>query len=188
MPILPAEPEFYPHDLWSVRQGRPASGLWWCLHVKPRQEKSVARHLLFRRIGFYLPQAWRDRRTPAGRRIRSLIPLFPGYVFLHGDERARLEALRTERLVRVLDVPDQDDLIGDLVQIQRLIDSGLPLIPERQHPIGHRVRILEGPLRGLEGTVIRRGERDRFTALVRFLGQGASVDLADWQVEACGAA
>ena len=188
MPILPAEPEFYPHDLWTARDGRPPSGRWWCLHVKPRQEKSVARHLLFRRIGYYLPQAWHESRTPGGRRLRSLIPLFPGYLFLHGGEDARLEALRSDRLVRVLEVSDQDDLIADLAQIQRLVGSGLPLVPERHHPIGRRVRILEGPLRGLEGTVVRRGERDRFTAIVRFLGQGASVDLSDWQVEACGAA
>lgn len=188
MPILPAEPEYYPDDLWSAHLGRPPVGRWWCLHVKPRQEKSVARHLLFRRVGYFLPQAWHESRTPAGRRIRSLIPLFPGYLFLHGDDEARLEALRSDRLVRVLEVPDQEDLIGDLSQIQRLVHSGVPLTREPSYAVGRRVRILDGPLRGLIGTVVRRGERDRFTALVRFLGQGASVDLADWQVESCGAA
>ena len=45
MPILPAEPDCYPPDLWEnpasiVRQGRGASG--GALHTKPRQEKAIA--------------------------------------------------------------------------------------------------------------------------------------------------
>ena len=45
------------------------------------------------------------------------------------------------------------------------------------------VRILTGPLKGIEGRVIRRGKRDQFVAVVHFLGSGATVDLEDWQVE-----
>ena len=45
------------------------------------------------------------------------------------------------------------------------------------------IRIVVGPLKGITGTVVRRGGRDRFVALVRFLGRGATVDLQDWQVE-----
>jgi hypothetical protein len=45
------------------------------------------------------------------------------------------------------------------------------------------VRILVGRLRGLIGTVIRRGDRDHFVVSVRFLGRRVTVDLQDWQVE-----
>ncbi len=188
MPILPAESEFYPPDLWSAYDGAPPMGLWWCLHVKPRQEKSVARHLLFRRIGYFLPQAVRLSRTPNGRRLRSLIPLFPGYLFLHGTEEDRYEAIRSNRLVRVLEVPSQSELVRDLRQVQQVAASGIPFLPEPVHPVGRKVRIKDGPLAGLVGTVYRRGDHERFTAVVSFLGQGASVELADWQVEAIGAA
>jgi transcriptional antiterminator RfaH len=117
-----------------------------------------------------------------------LVPLFPGYIFLHGDEEARLEALRSERLVKVLEVPSQEELIEDLRQIQRVVESGLPVLTEPTNSVGRRVRILNGPLQGLVGLVVRRGERDRFTAQVHFLGQGASVELEDWQVETLEAA
>ena len=50
-------------------------------------------------------------------------------------------------------------------------------------PVGARVRITTGPLTGIVGTVIRRGKRDQFVAVVHFLGRGATVDLEDWQVE-----
>lgn len=185
MSILPAEPDCYPPDLW---QGDTAVGdadrRWWCLHTRPRQEKAAARYLRSRRITYYLPQAYSEGRTPAGRKIRSLIPLFPGYLFLLGDDPQRVEALRGNHLANVLEVVNQAGLVHDLRQIHHLLASGLPVAPDPSYPVGARVRIASGPLRGLVGTIIRRrGHRDRFVAVVRMLGRGAAVELMDWQVE-----
>jgi transcriptional antiterminator RfaH len=188
MPILPAEPDFYPPDLWDRPQvngseGEGEGAVWWCLHTKPRQEKSVGRELRKQGHTFYLPQVLKEDRTPGGRKIRSVLPLFSSYLFLHGDHNARLAALRGNRLVGVLEVVDQDALERDLRQIHTMLSSGLPVAPEPTVPVGARVRITTGPLTGVEGTVIRRGKRDEFVAVVRFLGRGATVDLEDWQVE-----
>ncbi|HEV3120618.1 MAG TPA: transcription termination/antitermination NusG family protein [Isosphaeraceae bacterium] len=184
MPILPAEPDMYPPDLW-VNGAARTNGLsrWWCLHAKPRQEKAAARQLRTLRIAHYLPQVTHESHTPGGRKIRSVIPLFPGYLFLLGDEHHRLAALHTNHLVNVLEVSDQAQIAGDLRQIQQLVDSGLPVVPEPTYPVGARIRIMSGPLNGIVGTVVRRGKRDQFVAVVHFLGRGATVDLQDWQVE-----
>jgi transcription antitermination factor NusG len=184
MPILPAEPDLYPPDLWE--EGHPHSGTegrWWCLHAKPRQEKAAARDLRARGVAFYLPQVVREDRTPQGRKIRSIVPLFTSYLFLHGSDHDRLEALRGNRLANILEVPDQDRLAHDLRQIHQMLSSGLAVVPEPVMPVGARVRIKTGPLTGMEGTVMRRGKRDQFVAVVQFLGRGATVDLEDWQVE-----
>jgi len=186
MPILPAEPDFYPPDLWEDPKAIPRSreeAVWWCLHAKPRQEKAIGREL--RKLGqtFYLPQVLKEDRTPQGRKIRSVIPLFPSYLFLHGDHNDRLAALRGNRLVAVLEVNDQASLDRDLRQIHTMLSSGLPVEPEPTVPVGAKVKIITGPLTGIEGTVIRRGKRDQFVAVVRFLGRGATVNLEDWQVE-----
>jgi transcription antitermination factor NusG len=189
MPILPAEPDLYPPDLWTSGALRPqiepgGDGLrWWCLHTKPRQEKTTARHLRSRGVAFYLPMAAQESRTPQGRKIRSVVPLFTSYLFLLGDARDRLEAFQANSLVQSLEVGDQEELDRDLRQLHRMLGSGLPVVPETVHPVGSEVRIVGGPLAGLLGRVVRRGGRDRFTALVRFLGRGASIDLQDWQVE-----
>lgn len=186
MPILPAEPDLYPDHLWSPEGPRlePCGDRrWWCLHARPRQEKATARHLHLSRIPFYLPMVAREGRTPAGRKIRSIVPLFPGYLFLLGDEHQRLEAFRANNLVQVLEVDDQESLDRDLRRIQQLLGSGLPVEPEPSHPIGSPIRIVTGPLAGLVGVVARRGDHDRFTAVVQFLKQGATVVLEDWQVE-----
>ncbi len=186
MPILPAEPDFFPADLWNDPTAVPRSNdeaVWWCLHTKPRQEKAAARELRKLAVPFFLPQVIKEDRTPQGRKIRSVIPLFQSYLFLLGDQNDRLNALRGNRLVNVLEVSDQRSLECDLRQIQKMLSSGLPVQPEPAVPVGSRVRITTGPLTGIEGTVIRRGKRDQFVAVVGFLGRGATVDLEDWQVE-----
>lgn len=184
MPILPAEPELYPDDLWDAGVPPPdPDRRWWCVHTRPRQEKVAARAFRKRGLSFYLPQVSQAHRTPAGRTLRSLLPLFPGYLFLLGDDHQRVEAMKGGHLANVLQVFDQEELAHDLFQIQRMLRSGLPITPEPDYAVGSRVRILGGPLKGLEGTVVRRGNRDRIVAMVRFLGRGAMVDLAGWEVE-----
>jgi transcription antitermination factor NusG len=185
MPILSAEPDSYPQNLWEDAAPLPVKpdGQWWCLHTKPRQEKATARDLREQGVVYYLPQTVKESRTPQGRRLQSVVPLFAGYMFLYGDPRDRVAALRGNRLVNILEVVDQDGLVRDLRQVARMLSSGLTITAETMAPVGAKVRINTGPLTGIIGTVIRRGKRDQFVAVVHFLGRGATVDLQDWQVE-----
>ncbi len=185
MPILPVEPDCYPANLWEEADSSPvkSEGTWWCLHTKPRQEKATARDLREQGVVYYLPQVLKESRTPQGRKIQSIVPLFAGYLFLHGDPNDRLAAFRGARLVNVLEVVDQEGLVRDLRQVYKMLNSGLSISSEAAIPVGAKVRILTGPLTGIIGTVIRRGNRDQFVAVVNFLGRGATVDLENWQVE-----
>lgn len=184
MPILPAEPDMYPTTLWA--DGGPAPDpdrQWWCLHVKPRRDKAIARILRKRQRVYYLPQMEQVSWTPGGRKIRSILPLFGGYVFLHGDVYDRAEALHSGHIANVLEVSDQATLQFELSQVHQMLSSGLPVLPEPVHVVGTMVQIMVGPLKGIIGTVVRRGKRDAFIAHVQFLCRGAVVELQDWQVE-----
>lgn len=184
MPILPAEPDLYPDDLWEAAPWAADRGArWWCVHSRPRQEKAAARDFRKRGIPFYMPQAAYTHQTPGRRTVRSVLPLFPGYLFLLADDHQRVAAVKGGHLANLLPVHDQEALVHDLRQIRQMIASGLAIVPEAHHVVGSRVRILNGPLRGLEGTVVRRGSRDRIVALVRFIGRGAMVDLEGWEAE-----
>src|SRR5262249_32787860 len=155
----------------------------WCLHTKPRQEKAIARDLRVQRIAYYLPQVVKESRTPQGRKIQSVAPLFASYMFLNGNTNDRLVALRANRLVSVIELFDKASLERNLRQIHTMLSSGVPVSAEESVPVGATVRIMNGPLTGMVGRVIRRAKRDQFVAVVRFLGRGAMVDLQDWQVE-----
>jgi transcription antitermination factor NusG len=184
MPILPTEPEMFPDNLWEGEADRSdPDRRWYCLHTKSRQEKATARDLRAGQVPFYLPQIVREDRTPAGRRTRTTLPLFAGYLFLLATATHRLVALKGNRLVNILEVVDQEGLVRDLRQVHQMVSSGLAIESETTAPVGSRVRIASGPLTGLVGIVVRRGKRDHFVAVVKILGLGATVALEDWQVD-----
>src|SRR4029077_1000718 len=102
MPLLTLEPFVSPDDLFSATAGPPAEGRWWVLHTRPRAEKRLARELLRHCRSFFLPlhtRTWRSR----GSTLSSHLPLFPGYVFLHGEGDARWTALETNQVARVIE-------------------------------------------------------------------------------------
>jgi transcription antitermination factor NusG len=151
-------------------------GRWWVAHVKPRQEKALAGDVPSIGGAYFLPMRRTVRRS-RGRRWKALLPLFPGYVFLCGDELNRLAALKTNRIVRLIEVTDQSLLVRELAGIKRLLDAGLEVDAHPSLKKGAPCRIHCGPLEGLEGRVQRRKGRNQFVIDVSILGQGASVEL-----------
>lgn len=172
MPLLVREPTIYPDGLLEKHCENGAR--WWVLHTRPRAEKSVARKLLRARVGFFLP-VYEKRWAGKTRQFRSHPPLFPGYVFAFGDQQACAAAQQTNLLVRVLPVPDQLQLQRDLIRVHRVMHCGQELTRHDALAPGKAVRIVSGPLAGLEGTVIRAGKRTTFFVDVRFLNRGVSV-------------
>lgn len=186
MPILPLEPFVHPADLLtSPDQDPEAAGAWWVLHTRPRAEKALARKLLAHRQNFFLPLC-QKRLQIRGRSMSSYVPLFPGYVFLRGDQNARLDALRTNQIIRVLPVPEEDRLRADLERIYRLMECGSPLAPEDRLQEGMPVILTAGPLAGLQGKIIRRNRHMRFVIEVDFIQRGASVEIEGWMLQPLG--
>jgi len=181
MPLLPAERNVFPDDLFTQGPaGRIDGRVWWVLHTKPRQEKSLAREMLQAQAQapFYLPVAPR-RSVVRGRVMYAHVPLFSGYLFLHANPDERIKALTTKRVVRSLAVVDQEKLWHDLSQVNRLVASAGPIALEQQLVSGTPVEIISGPLTGLQGTILRGASGRRFVVQVDFIQQGASVLLDD---------
>lgn len=184
MPILPQEPDVYPEDLFDQNGAVESSDVqWWALYTLARREKDLMRRLRGLKVPFYGPLAPKKTRSASGRVRVSYIPLFPGYVFVCGDEEHRRLALTTNCISRVLPVPDTVELMHDLQQVRQLILSDAPLSPESRLQAGMRVRVRSGVLAGVEGVVIKRHGKDRLLVAVEFLQQGASVSLEDYEVE-----
>ena len=183
MPILPAEPVVCPDNLLEDGvQVETAGRLWWVLHTRPRQEKSLARQLHANRIPYYLPLVSRRSRLH-GRTMTSFIPLFPSYAFVLADEEERVAALATCRVVRAIRVTDQARLWVDLRQVYRLISCGAPITPEERLVPGMAVEVRSGPLAGLKGKILRTASGRRFVVEVDFIQKGASVLLEDFMLE-----
>jgi transcription antitermination factor NusG len=188
VPILPKQPDVYPGDLFDLPEngelGGPEAARWLVFYTLARREKDLMRKLEAAHIPFYGPMIRRRLRSAGGKTRSSYVPLFPGYVFSRVDDEQRRSALATNTIARWIPVGDERMLVDDLRAIRRLIDSEQPLTPEARLESGQPVRVRSGPLKGLEGVVIRRRGEERLLVSVRFLNQGASIELEDIDLEA----
>jgi hypothetical protein len=173
VPILKPEVELSPSHLFELT---PTGHPWWVAWVRSRQEKGLARHLAVHGVGFYLPQA-QKQALRAGRKFVSSLPLFPGYLFFRGPAAARLEALRSNLLVQVLPVLDQDELQKELVSLWQLQQSGAPLVRLPYIEVGDEVEVMDGPFRGWTGKVLREKGRLRLVVSITLLRQSVAAEL-----------
>ena len=155
---------------------RAFAGQWWVAHTKSRNEKAIANELVRKNVSYFLPMRWKVSYN-RGRKLRSLLPLFGGYLFFCGEERDRLEVLKTNRVANCIEVKDQARLVKELSQIERAINAGADVAPHDYIKVGQRCRVTGGPLAGLAGVVIRSGTVARLVLQVDMLGQAASVEV-----------
>lgn len=171
------KPEENPPITWP--EGKSISdftGVWWVAHTKSRNEKALAQDLISSDINYFLPMSWRVRHQ-RGRKIRSLLPLFSGYLFFCGEENQRISLLKTNRVANLIEVKDQGKLVDELLQIAQALAAGADLRPHQYISAGKRCRVTAGPLSGLEGIVIRSKNGDYLVLQVDILGQATSVEI-----------
>lgn len=190
MPILPKQRDVFPEGLLAGGDSDPlgkaaaAPGARWvAFYTLARREKDLMRKLEAAAVPFYAPLIRRRLHTAGGRVRHSYVPLFPGYVFAPVDDDQRREAQATNTVARWLSIGDERILVDDLRAIKRLIDTERPLTPEARIEPGQLVRVRSGPLRGVEGMVLKRRGEQRLVVAVRFLNQGASIELEDVDLE-----
>ena len=183
MPIVAAEPVMFPDGLLTEPDAlADRTGRWWAVYTKSRAEKTLARHLYTRSVPYYLP-LYRNTWQKSGRSFTSHLPLFPGYVFLFGDDSARVAALESNCISRLLPVPDQPRLFTDLRRVDRMLSARAPVAPVDQFVPGQPVRIVAGPFKGLTGTLVRHGSQLRLVVEVAFLNQAVWAEVEPWTVE-----
>jgi len=172
-----------PPAVWPAEKSiKDFTGNWWVAHTKSRNEKALAWQLQRKEINYFLPMSWKVYRQK-GRTIRSLLPLFTGYLFFCGNEEQRLEVLRTNRVANLILVKDQAQLVSDLLPIERLIAEGAPLKPHKYIAAGQRCRVIAGALAGTEGIVARDSNQLRLILQVDMLGQATSVEIDTDMIE-----
>ena len=172
-----------PPIIWpEVKSIRDFTGLWWVAHTKSRNEKALARDLVCKDISYFLPMSWKLRRR-MGRTIRSLLPLFSGYLFFCGQESQRIELLRTNRVANLIEVEDQQRLLEELLQIEQALQSGAHLTSHRYIKAGQLCRVIAGPLADLQGIVVRMKNAAHLVLQIDMLGQAASVEVDTDMIE-----
>lgn len=156
---------------------------WYVAQTRPRQEAVAELNLQRQDFTCYLPRFTRRKRV-RGHWQSVTEPLFPGYIFVNLDlTQGHIAPLFSTKGIKTLvrfglqyqPFPDAGiDYLRQQEMLQtKTDDEGLPL-PFHE---GDAVRILNGPLAGLQGVYQCTRGQDRVLVLIHILGAEKPVEV-----------
>ena len=160
---------------------------WYALYTRHQHEKSVHQILTGKGFEAFLPlyttaHQWKDRVK------RVSLPLFPCYVFLRGPLVQWLPVLTTPGIHTVVGCGGQPASISnsEIEAIRRVIESPVKVAPHPFLKCGDRVRVMVGPLRGLEGLLIRKKNWCKLLLSIEMLQRSVAVEVDAATVQRVG--
>lgn len=160
---------------------------WYAIYTQSRHEQKVYKHLIKKEIETFLPliEQWSRRKD---RRKRISLPLFPGYLFVRAllNAYTHLEILKTDSVVRILGNDGKPIPIPDeqIFAIKALIKSGMAVTPCAYLKEGMKVRVVNGPLIGVEGILLKiQPQKHRLVLSVDLLKEAVSAEIDELDVE-----
>jgi len=151
---------------------------WYALTVRHQHERQAERALKYQGWETLVP-VYRQRTRWSDRMKEVEWPLFSGYVLCH---------FPLDQRIRVLDTPGVAKIVGfggvpaaiearEIEEIRRVVASQLPVWPWPYLKAGDRVRVESGPLRGIEGTLLKSPGSLRLVIGVELLQRSLAVEV-----------
>ncbi|MCF6147838.1 MAG: UpxY family transcription antiterminator [Candidatus Kuenenia sp.] len=159
---------------------------WFAVHTKSRHEKQVDSFLKEKNISSFLPLVKVISRRRDRRKFID-VPLFPGYLFVNISLDNIYEVKSTRGVVRI--VGNEENLepspIPDVEihNLKTLINSNVSIDPYKYLQKGTRVRVVSGPLMGLEGMLVKRKTNYRVVISINLLQKSTSAEISIADVE-----
>lgn len=151
---------------------------WFALRTRSRHEKIVRDRLTGQGIENLLPTVtrlsqWKDRKKTIE------VPLFSGYCFARFPWNSRLPVLKVSGVVEIVGSGSRGEPIPDaeVNAIRVLVDSSLAYDAHPYLQEGMAVRVIRGPLEGVQGLLLRKAKRFRLVVAVHLIRQAAAVEL-----------
>lgn len=135
----------------------------------------------------FLPklEVWSKRKD---RRKKIQKALFPGYLFVYEilSPRLGLEILKTPGVVKILGnetgplpVPD-----AQIESVKKILNGKAAVSPFPYLKEGQRVRVVDGPMKGCEGFLIKiKEEKEKLVISLDLLRRSVSVEIESSSIE-----
>jgi transcription antitermination factor NusG len=157
---------------------------WYAAYTCANHEKPVAAELDARGVEHFVPlysslRRWKDRS------VRLDLPLFPGYVFVRLPLIERLRVLQIPSVVRLVGFGGMPAALPE-EQVEILRAGLAERLHAEPHPfltVGRRMRIVSGPLAGLEGVLRRKKSNFRFVLSIELIRRSLSVEVNAAEVQ-----
>jgi transcriptional antiterminator NusG len=160
---------------------------WYCIHTRSRHEEVVFQRLGEKRMEVFLPklEVWSRRKD---RRKKIQKALFPGYLFVQDalDGVHRLEILKTPGVVKILGNEKGPVSVPEIQieSIKTILNGKSALSPFPYLREGQFVRVVEGPLKGCEGFLLKIKEgKEKLIISVDLLQRSVAVEIDGASVE-----
>ncbi|MFC1839031.1 UpxY family transcription antiterminator [Thermodesulfobacteriota bacterium] len=160
---------------------------WYAVHTRSRFEQKVHDGIFGKSIEVFLPKIQVMSRRK-DRRKKILVPLIPGYVFVRTglDPEEHLNILKTAGVVQLVGfkgkpVPANEEEIQSLM----ILNGTDRTVQNRGYmKAGDRIRVMEGPLKGLTGFYLRhKGQGNKVVVSIELLNRSLEVDIEDCALE-----
>ena len=160
---------------------------WYCVHTRSRHEDKVFQRLSDKGISAFLPkmETWSKRKD---RRKKILKALFAGYLFVHEILTAQrgLDILKTPGVVKILGNEDGPQPVPEvqIESIRKILNGRAAVSPFPYLKEGQRVRVVDGPLKGCEGFLLKKHEmKEKLIISIDLLQRSVSVEIGGANIE-----
>ena len=153
---------------------------WFAVCCKPRQELVAQENLVRQGFHVYLPRIQIKKRH-RGHWLDVIEVLFPRYIFIRTDPvKNSLAPVRSTRgVVGLVRFGGQPAMVADEVMDALLKrEDSVTSLHRDSRPlfnIGEPVRLVEGPLAGMEGVFVQEDGEKRVVVLLEMLGKANKV-------------
>jgi transcription antitermination factor NusG len=151
---------------------------WYALYLRSRYEKKANLELEKKNVETFLPlieelHVWSDRKK------KVMEPLLRGYIFVKTDLRDKGTILMTEGVVRFVGINYMPSWIPEsqIDWLRRIVGESMDVQREKYLEVGEKVRIIAGPLIGVEGIVRRIHGISRVVVSITAIEQSVSVQV-----------
>ncbi len=158
---------------------------WYVLYTSPRAEKVVQQELDFRGYEVFLPitkklRVWKNRQKKMVDQV-----LFPSYIFVHTEERYLHKICQTPKIMTFINCGGKASKINIkcIEGIKQMLNLKQEISVEANFSEGEEVRIIQGPLMGYEGVLIKQKSKTRFGIRLQEINQTVFIDICTSMVE-----
>ena len=151
---------------------------WYAIRVKSNREKITAEALRGRNLEVCLP-VYRECRVRGNTTRTVELPLFAGYIFSRFDARNQMPVLTIPGVVHIVGFGREPKPVDpvEISSLLKLIEARLHANPHPYLPVGRRVQIRTGPLRGAEGVILAHKGEASLVVSVTLLNRSVAVTL-----------
>ncbi|MFA0961383.1 UpxY family transcription antiterminator [Roseivirga sp. BDSF3-8] len=157
---------------------------WYAVYTYPRIEKKIFSRLSNSGVEAFLPlttviRQWSDRKK------KLTVPLFPNYIFVRIDPKEKYRVLQVEGVVKFVSIQGNPCRMpeAEIETIKKLASSGSDITTNEELVEGMPIRIVDGPLTGVEGVLEEKKGKTRLLVRIDSLRQTACVDVSAAMIE-----